>query len=94
MDKKLKNKILKLAVEILRMHGNIAGNRICQDWDGEMVNIDALTPEEKNQIMMVFENYNSEGRDYEPDYFPLDEMVISYAIAANVELMIDDADQN
>lgn len=87
MNKALQNKVLRIAAEVCWLHGLVAGNRTCQDWGGETAILDSLTGDEKNQLMYQFEQYNSNGDDYEEGYFPHDEMVISYVMAHALEII-------
>lgn len=76
----LQIKIIKIAAEIAGMNGNRAGDRISQDWSGDRSALDALTEEEKDLLMEIYEQHNSKGADYEPGCFVDDEMVVSYCI--------------
>ena len=87
MNKELEVKILRLASQICFMHGNVAGDRCCQDWGAyrqdrdSTENIDALTGEEKQFLNKQFEDYNSDGRDYDPNHTGFhDEMCVSFMI--------------
>lgn len=91
MTPELERKVLKLAAQICWMHGEIAGNRICQDWSGDTDFLDLLTPEDRDALARQYEQYNSEGRDFEPGYFPYDEMMISFVIARALETMAKDS---
>ena len=90
IDNKLRQKILTLAAEICWLHAKTAGNRLCQDWTGETENIARLTAAEKNLLMFQYELFNSDGEDYAPGDFPMDEMVISSVVAYALETMIYD----
>lgn len=88
MDK-LTIKILKLAAQICWMHGEIAGNQVCQDWSGETNILDTLTDEEKNKLIFDYEQFNSGGADYRPGRFVYDEMIISFTIARALEIITE-----
>lgn len=90
MEKSLQAKILKIASEICWMHGSIAGDRVCQDWSGKKEIIESLTVDEKNELMKAYEEFNSNGEDYEKYYFPYDEMVISFVVAKAIENILVD----
>lgn len=87
MDEALQQKVIKLAAQICWMHGHVAGNRLCQDWSGETDVLDSLTTDERNKLQWQFEEMNSQGDDYIEDYFPYDEMVISFNIAHALDLI-------
>lgn len=89
MNDGLKRKALKLAAQICWMHGNIAGDRMCQDWSDKEDVLDSLTLEERNTLQWNYEQHNSNGEDYEEGYFPYDEMVISFTIARALEIMLE-----
>lgn len=80
----LKLKVMQCAVRILFMHGSVAGDRCCQDWsgaDGENPDV-FFTKEEKDYLSFNYEQWNSNGEDYDPDRDSMhDEMVASFAIA-------------
>lgn len=87
MNDELKQKVIKLAAQLCWMHGHVAGRRTCQDWSGETTLLDDLTPDERNQLSMQFEDFNSSGEDYIPDFFPYDEMLISFFVARALDLI-------
>jgi hypothetical protein len=89
MKQELAVKVLKLAAQIAWMHGAIAGNRACQDWSGETDVLDSLTQEERDELFLQYEQYNSGGEEFELGYFPYDEMLISFIIARALEVMGD-----
>lgn len=89
MADELSRKVLKLAAQICWMHGNVAGNRVCQDWSGKVDILDSLTIEERDQLSFDYQQYNSNGEDFEPGYFPYDEMLISFIVARKLELMAE-----
>ena len=81
MNEKLQKKILLMAAEILRMHGCVAGGRICQDWSGDDdKRAEKLFDEvDLKQLYYDYELENSGGNDYWPDHMPYgDEMMTSY----------------
>ena len=89
LSEETKSKILKCAAGILRMHGSIAGNRICQDWSSneEKSPEELFSKKELDDLSFNYELHNSDGYDYDEDYNGLhDEMVASFCMAA----MIDD----
>ena len=86
MNKMLRNKVLLLASEILKMHGSIAGGRACQDWSGGQKDpknpLNTFTPDELDILSYNYELDNSQLEDYEEGYSGMgDEMVASFAIA-------------
>ena len=88
-SKETKNKILKCAAGILRMHGSIVGDRICQDWSDkeEKSPKELFVKKELDDLSFNYELHNSGGDDYDEDYNGLhDEMVASFCMAT----MIDD----
>lgn len=87
LNDELREKVLRIAAEICWMNGSVAGDRVCQDWSGETKNLDSLTKGEKNQLLYLYEQFNSNGEDYEEGYFPYDEMLISFVIARALEVM-------
>jgi hypothetical protein len=87
MNEQLKVKVLKLAAQICKMHGDIAGDRICQDWSKETDVLDSLAPQERDELMFLYEKWNSNGADFEPGHFPYDEMLISFVIGYVLELL-------
>ena len=92
MDDELKTKVLRLAAQICWMHGSIAGDRICQDWSNDTNILDTLTEAERNILSEQYEEWNSNGEDYEPGYFPYDEMFISFIVARALNVMSGSAD--
>jgi hypothetical protein len=83
-----KTKILKCAINILEMHGSLAGNRCCQDWSGD----ESENPEvifnkiELDDISYNYEIENSRGDDYDKNHHGLgDEMVASFAMASMLQ---------
>ena len=97
ISKKTKIKILKYAVALLREHGSNTGDRCCQDWS---ISADEIIPpetsftnKEKQRISFNYEQWNSDGEDYDPEhtYFN-DEMVVSFMLSRAIELMIEDAE--
>lgn len=91
MTDELKRKVLKLAAQICWMHGSLAGDRICQDWSSKTDILDSLTSEERDCLVYQYEQYNSQGTDFEPGYFPYDEMLLSFFVAKALEMMSEDA---
>lgn len=89
MTEELIKKVLRIAAQICRMHGEIAGHRICQDWSGETDLLDDLTSRERDHLSFWYQQHNSGGQDFEPGYFPYDEMLISFIIARTLDVMSD-----
>ena len=89
MTKELARKVLKIAAQICRMHGEIAGHRICQDWSDETSLLDDLTQRERDHLSFWYQQYNSDGQDFEWGYFPYDEMLISFIIARTLDTMAE-----
>ena len=88
-----KAKVLKLAAEILSMHGSIAGDRTCQDWSGEneMHPNLILNDSECDDLSFNYELFNSSGEDYEKGYsYFHDEMVISFALSQAISDMAEE----
>ena len=83
-----KRKILLVAAEILAMHGEIAGNRVCQDWSGDPDNspdnhFDRL---EKISLHYNYEIENSNLQEFDRSYCSLgDEMTASFVLATALE---------
>ena len=95
LSKETQVKILKCAVEILYMHGSVAGDRTCQDWSGEeLLNpIKLFTPKELDDLSFNYELHNSNGDDYDKNYNGLDdEMVASFCMAAMIDDIINEAE--
>ena len=93
LTEETKVKILKCAVEILNMHGAIAGDRCCQDWSGkdELNPINLFTPKELDDLSFNYELHNSGGDDYDNAFNGLhDEMVASFCVAAMIDDFIKD----
>ncbi len=90
INRELQIKILKIAAVICSANGSIAGNRVCQDWSiNELNPEDFLNKKEKEDLIFNYEQANSDGREYDPDYLPIgDEMVLSFAIKENIKLII------
>lgn len=88
---------LKLIGSFCSYVGGIAGDRFCRDWQGSTESLDSLEPDEKNYLAYQFELNNSFGEDYEPDYFPYDELylggVLSVALLAWAEELGQSADK-
>lgn len=84
-------KIIKQAAIICWMHGDIAGNRCCQDWSGERKESPEFifTDDELDQITYHYEAHNSNLVDYvEGEHFMGDEMVASFSIARALEVIL------
>jgi len=90
MEKELKQKVLYIAAQICLKHGVVAGVRVCQDWDGETDLLDSLTPTERHKLSYDYEQFNSNGVDFEPGHFPYDEMMISFYIAKALKTIADE----
>ena len=93
LSKETELKILKYAVVIISEHGVIAGNRTCQDWSIDPSEIappdKAFTTEEKQSIAFNFEQFNSDGEDYDEDcLFFHDEMSVSFMLSHALEQII------
>lgn len=90
---KLTIKVLRLAAQICWMHGNVAGNRICQDWSGNNDVLDMFTDEDRRLLAYQFEQFNSRGEDFDPEYLAFDdEMMVSFYVAHALDLLAADAD--
>jgi hypothetical protein len=79
-----KKKVLECAAEILSMHGDIAGDRCCQDWSGKAgKNPDGIFSDtEKDDIEFNSQIRNSNSEDYEKGLsFFHDEMSVSFSMA-------------
>lgn len=90
MNKELCVKVLKMVSELLRMHAEVAGDRVCQDWSGgdDMHPSRFFSGEELNLINYEFEKWNSNLDEYDPNLnFLDDEMVLSFAMARCVEMI-------
>lgn len=81
-------KFIRLAIEICRMHAETAGNRTCQDWSGDPDILNLLDSDDWNAAMFLYEQSNSQGRDFVDGQIPTDEMIISYVAAKMLELII------
>lgn len=96
LKKELKAKILKIASEILTMHGSIVGDRFCQDWSGEeKYNPSTFFNKEEREIVNYnYEIYNSNLNDYDKEFDGLhDEMVASFVIGEMVrDILKEDFD--
>lgn len=93
LTKETEIKILEYASAILSSHGSIAGDRICQDWSIDEEEIEppeeGFTKEEKQAIAFNYEQWNSDGKDYDPEFvFFHDEMSVSFMLSRAIELMI------
>ena len=96
MDKSIKRetiiKVLNYASKILAMHGSIAGDRCCQDWSGESDPYEDFTKEERQALSFNYQQYNSDGDDYDPDFDGFgDEMVLSFTLSHALKLFIESA---
>lgn len=99
ISKETEVKILKYASAILTAHGSIAGDRCCQDWSIDEEEIESpeegFTKEEKQAISFNFEEWNSNGADYDEDHlFFHDEMSVSFMLSRAIEIMIKDFTAN
>jgi len=75
-------KILAIAEEICRLYSHELGSRICQDWPGNPLTPDTLSNDEKEELYKQYEQYNSNGTDYEPGLHNFhDGMMLSLYIA-------------
>ena len=84
INKELMIKIINMSSELLRMHAEVVGERICQDWSGR----ESMTPSKffsKDELDVISYNYelqNSNLEDYEEGVdFLDDEMVLSFAMS-------------
>ena len=88
-----KAKVLRIASEILAMHGSVAGNRTCQAWSGDASTSpnNILSESELNDISFNYELSNSGGEDFEEgESYLNDEMVASFAMSVMLGDMIKD----
>jgi hypothetical protein len=79
-----KAKLLESAADILKMHGSLAGNRICQDWSGSVAENPAskFTDQERDDIEYNHQIENSDLEDYEKGHDGFhDEMTVSFTLA-------------
>ena len=95
ISEETKLKILKYAVVLISEHGSVAGNRCCQDWsvnpDEIMPPEDGFTEDEKKAIAFNYQQYNSDGEDYDEDYlFFHDEMSVSFMLSHALGLMVNE----
>ena len=84
LSKETHQKILRCAAEILSMHGEVAGNRVCQDWSGDEETKPSIifSKSERDDIEYNSQIRNSNLDDYESGYnFPDDEMSISFSLS-------------
>lgn len=90
-------KIVKTAIDILRMHGSIAGDRACQDWSGRPENNPSklFTAQERDDLEYNHQIENSRLEDYEQgiDFFG-DEMSVSFTAADALQDMLNEASDN
>lgn len=88
-----RKKVIKTAIDILRMHGSIAGDRMCQDWSDGSANNPAnlFTDHERDDLEYNHQIRNSRLDDYEQgiDFFG-DEMSVSFTMADALQDMLDD----
>jgi len=86
-------KVLQLASTILRMHAEIAGCRICQDWSaGDDVSpLSVLSDQECDDLDYNFQIENSGLDDYDLDHNPMgDEMSASFVLAEALDNIRED----
>ena len=88
-----KLKILKYAAVMLSEHGLMSGDRTCQNWSVDEEGIEApdtgFTDNEKKDISFNYEQWNSNGEDYDPDcMFFHDEMSVSFMLSRAIELIV------
>jgi len=93
LSKETELKILKYAVAIISEHGSIVGDRCCQDWSLDPRDIappnEAFTKEEQQSISFNFEQFNSDGKDYDEEYlFFHDEMSVSFMLSHALEQIV------
>lgn len=89
---KTQEKVIKVAAEICRMHAKTAGARECQDWSNTNIDPSKLfTEQEQKDLLYNFEQHNSGVTDYDEGCLRGmgDEMVMSFVISRNLELMVD-----
>ena len=99
ISEETKLKILKYAVVILSEHGSVAGDRCCQDWSIDEEEIEApetgFTEDEKKDISFNYQQWNSNGEDYDPDFLGFgDEMSVSFMLSRALELMVKELELN
>ena len=85
-------KIIRQSAIILRMHAEVAGDRICQDWSGkEKLSPESVfTKDELDSISYHYEMHNSSLEDYEEGRNRMnDEMIASFAMARMLDLIAD-----
>jgi len=92
MSEGLRNKVIHIAVEILEMHGSVAGGRTCQDWSGGQKDPNNpenfFTADELDVLSYNYELENSDLRDYEEGRSGMgDEMVASFVVATALKNM-------
>jgi len=88
-----KAKILKSAADILRMHGGLAGDRICQDWSGSPAENPKrlFSDSERDDIEYNHQIDNSGLGDYIEGYDGFgDEMAVSFTMADALSDMADE----
>ena len=74
----------------LTQHAKYMGSRICQDWSGSKENSPEFlfSPQEREILSRVYEQYNSNMQDFEPNFDSFgDEMVISHVIATAIRVI-------
>ena len=89
-------KVLKTAIDILNMHGNVAGDRICQDWSGEADRNPSklFTDSERDDLEYNHQINNSQLEDYEKGYdFFGDEMSVSFTMADALDDLVHELEQ-
>jgi hypothetical protein len=92
LDRSTMKTLLKIASEVLEMHGSVAGDRVCQDWSGEEESTPSklLTAEEFDDIYFNYEIDNSDLREYSEGCADLDdEMVLSFALSKIIGELAD-----
>lgn len=97
MTKETELKILRYASAILSEHGRVAGDRCCQDWSIDPSEIkppeDGFSKEEKQDISFNYQQWNSGGSDYDPDFmFFHDEMSVSFMLSHAIDKIAENLD--
>lgn len=88
-----KEKMLRSAANILRLHGKYIGSRGCQDWSGKPEDNpqELFTEKEQDDIEYNAQIGNSNLRDYEKDLnFFGDEMCASFNFAYALDDMAEE----
>lgn len=73
----------KLAADLLRLAADKFSNNICNDIDDEL--FEGWTTEEKQQLAKDYEDWNSDGRDYEEGDEICEDWIAMLAMAYKLE---------